>query len=149
MVRNKMETSKKGYREDLKQFFRSKMEANVARYYNICDILWQYESREFEFKGIKRGTRFYKPDFYLFVYDQWIEVKGYFRRIDKIKFRRFKKYYPEEFKKLRFVIPDPYARDKSNGEIMVFLCDDLGIDFKDIESYKEMEKFGSMIPDWE
>ena len=142
-----MEISKKGFRKDLKKFFRSKMEANVARYYS--KIHWEYEGQEFEFKGIKRGNRFYRPDFYLPAYDLWIEVKGYFRPGDKTKLRRFKRYFPEEFKKLRFVIPDKYAKDKANGEIMDFLLDDLKINFEDIEDYKEMEKFGSMIPEWE
>jgi len=143
------EVAKGGYRKDLKQFLRSKMEANCARYYKYIGEIYIYEYKEFEFKGIKRGTRFYKPDFYLPTWDSWIEIKGYFRRIDKIKLRRFKKYYPKEFKKLRFVIPDKYARDKANGEMISFLVGDLGIKFQDIESYKEMEKFGSMIPNWE
>ena len=143
-----MGVAKGGYREDLKQYFRSKMEANVARYFNWMKISWKYEPKEFEFKGIKRGTRFYKPDFYLPFYDRWIEVKGYFRKTDKIKLRRFKRYYPEEFKKLRFIIPDPYARDKANGEIMIFLLDDLGVDFKDIESYEYYGRFNTLIR-WE
>lgn len=125
------------------------MEANVARYYIWMKVAWEYEPKEFEFKGIKRGNRFYKPDFYLPVYDLWIEVKGYFRRQDKIKLRRFKKYFPEEFKKLRFIIPDKYARDKANGEIMAFLMDDLEIRFELVEDYKYMGRFGSMIPEWE
>jgi len=144
-----MEVSKKGYREDLKQFFRSKMEANICRYYIWIKMPWQYEIREFEFKGIKRGMRFYKPDFYLPTEDNWVEVKGWFRKNDKTKLRRFKKFYPKEFAKLKFIIPDPYARDVKNGEAIQFLCDDLGIKFEDIESYKEMEKLGSMIPGWE
>ena len=144
-----METSKKGYRKDLKQFFRSKMEANVARYYGFFDTMYFYESNEFEFLGIKRGTRFYKPDFYLPLTDVFIEVKGWFRKVDKTKIRRFKKYFPECFKKLRFIIPDKYARSKANGEMIAFLVDELGIKFQDIESYEHMERFGSMIPGWE
>lgn len=149
-----MEIAKGGYRKDLKQFMRSKMEANCARYYKYFNIGYCYEYEEFEFKKIKRGTRFYLPDFYLYdsqtlEFLKLIEVKGWFRKTDKTKLKRFKKYYPEEFKKLRFVIPDKYARSKANGEMIQFLCDILGIQFKDIESYKEMEKFGSMIPGWE
>ena len=141
--------AKGGYRKDLKQYFRSKMEANMARYYNYFGVVWQYEKWEFEFKGIKRGSRFYKPDFYLPILELHIEVKGWFRETDKTKLKRFKKYFPVEFEKLRFVILDKYARDKANGEMISFLVDDLGIKFQDIESYKEMEKFGSMIPNWE
>ena len=142
--------AKGGYRKDLKQYFRSKMEANVARYYTYIDVNWFYEPREYKFEKIKRGSRYYKPDFYLAAPKRLlIEVKGWFRPEDKTKLRRFKKYYPEEFEKLRFIIPDKYARDKANGEMIAFLIDDLGIKFQDIESYKEMEKFGSFIPNWE
>jgi len=144
-----MEVAKGGYRKDLKKFFRSKMEANICRYYIWIKMPWQYEPKEFEFKGIKRGTRFYKPDFYLPTFGTWIEVKGYFRRTDKIKLRRFKKYYPEEFKKLVFIIPDPYERSVKNGESIQFLCDDLGIKFEDIESYKEIESQEGFILGWE
>lgn len=144
-----MEISKKGFRKDLNKFFRSKMEANVARYYNYAGILWRYEYREFEFKGIKRGSRFYKPDFYLTILDQWSEVKGWFRRTDKTKLRRFKKYFPREFRKLYFIIPDKYARSKENGEMIKFLCEDLKVDFELIASYKEMEQWSKLIPGWE
>ena len=144
-----MHIAKGGYREDLKQYFRSKMEANICRYYIWIKMPWQYEPREFEFKEIKRGTRFYKPDFYLPTFDNWVEVKGYFRRVDKIKLRRFKKYYPDEFKKLRFIIPDPFGCNKTNGETIKFLCDDLGIRFGEIESYKQMEAQKGFIPGWE
>ena len=144
-----MEVAKGGYRKDLKKYFRSKMEANVARYYRYIGELYIYEYWEFEFKGIKRGSRFYKPDFFLAVVNRWIEVKGRFGDSDKTKLRRFKKYYPEEFAKLKFIIPDKYARSKDNGEMIKFLCDDLGIDFEEIISYKEMEKYGGLIPGWE
>ena len=145
-----MEVAKGGYRKDLKQYFRSKMEANIARYYGYIGELYIYEYREFEFKTIKRGQRYYKPDFYLPASDSWVEVKGgYLRPQDKTKLRRFKKYYPEEFAKLRFIIPDKYARDKANGEMIKFLCDDLGIVFEEIISYKEMEKYSKLIPGWE
>jgi len=144
-----MEIAKGGFRKDLKRFFRSKMEANICRYYIWIKMPWMYEHKEFEFKGIKRGTRFYKPDFYLPTFDNWIEVKGYFRRIDKIKLRRFKRYFPEEFKKLRFIIPDKYAKSKANGEMIEFLCDDLGIEFEEIENYKQIEAQKGFIPGWE
>ena len=144
-----MRTAKGGYREDLKHFFRSTWEANIARYYKYIGESYIYEYKEFEFKGIKRGSRFYKPDFFLVVVNRWVEVKGWFRKLDKTKLKRFKKYYPEEFARLKFIIPDKYARDKANGEMIKFLCDDLGIDFEEIISYKEIEKYGGLIPGWE
>lgn len=141
---------KGGFRKDLNCYFRSKWEANLARYWNFIKVPWEYEPKEFEFKTIKKGSRFYKPDFYLPKIDEYIELKGYFTASDKTKLRRFKKYYPEEFKKLRFVIEDPFARSKENGEVMKFLLDDLDKEFINIISYKEIkEKLGTLIPSWE
>jgi len=145
-----MEVAKGGYRKDLKQFFRSKWEANLARYYRYIGEFYIYEYMEFEFKTIKRGQRYYKPDFYLPASDSWVELKGFFRASDKTKLRRFKKYYPEEFARLRFIIEDPYARTKANAEVLNFLMDDLKIDFSEIESYNSIEKaLGKLIPNWE
>jgi len=146
-----MNIAKGGYRKDLKQYFRSKMEANVARYFNLRECKWEYEPIEYCFDKIKRGQRYYKPDFIIYYLNTHflIEVKGYFRLEDKTKLRRFKKYYPEEFTKLKFIIPDKYARSKANGEMIKFLCDDLGIDFEVILSYKEIEEYGKLILGWE
>ncbi len=142
--------TKGGFRKDLDCYFRSKWEANLARYYNFVGIRWQYEPEEFEFKTIKRGSRFYKPDFYLPETDEYIELKGYFTASGKTKLRRFKKYYPEEFKKLRFVVEDPFSKSKENGEVIKFLLDDLDIGFIDIISYKVIRnKLGELIPGWE
>ena len=144
-----MHIARGGIRPDLKQYFRSKMEANTARYYNFAGVKWIYEFKEFEFDGIKRGNRFYKPDFFLPVADLYLEVKGYFRPGDKTKLRRFKKYHPEEFAKLRFVIPNKYSRSKANGIAVGFLLSDLRIDFSKIISYMGMEKYKGLIPGWE
>ena len=144
-----MHIAKGGIRPDLKQYFRSKMEANIARYYNYTGVKWIYEYKEFEFKNIKRGQRYYKPDFYLPVSETYIEVKGYFSPGDKTKLRRFKKYYPEEFNKLMFVVPDKYSRSKANGKVIGFLMGDLKIDFSKIISYKGIENYRGLIPGWE
>ena len=138
-----------GFRKDLGIYVRSKMEANSLRYYKFIKVKYVYEPREFEFLKIKRGSRFYKPDIYLPEQDKLIEVKGFFTAGDKTKLRRFKKYYPGEFAKLEFIIPDKYSRSKANGEMIKFLCDDLGIDFNDIINYKEIEEHGKLIPGWE
>jgi len=144
-----MHIAKGGFRKDLKQYFRSKCEANIARYYKYIGEFYIYEYKEFEFKTIKRGQRYYKPDFYLPASDLWVEVKGFLGTSDKTKLMRFKKYYPEEFVKLKFIIPDKYSRLKANGEMIKFLCDNLGIDFEEIISYKEIEKYSKLIPGWE
>jgi len=143
--------AKGGYREDLKQYFRSKMEANIARYFNLRECKWKYEPVEYFFNKIKRGQRYYKPDFMIYYLDTYFlfEIKGYFRPEDKTKLRRFKKYYPEEFSKLKFIIPDKYSKSKANGKMIKFLLDDLGIDFNEILNYKDMEKYSALIPGWE
>lgn len=84
-----------GKREDLgNTYFRSSMEANIARYYNFLGIEWQYEPCEFEFP-IKRGIRFYKPDFYLPATDTYIECKGWMDAKSKTKLKRMEKYHPD------------------------------------------------------
>lgn len=84
-----------GRRPDLgNMFFRSKWEANIARYYNFIKVEWEYESKEFEFP-IKRGMRFYKSDFYLKATDVYVEVKGWMDKKSQTKLKRMKKYYPD------------------------------------------------------
>lgn len=148
--------SKSGIRKDLGIYLRSRWEANLGRYYNYIGVKWLYESKIFYFnesplikRKIKRGTLSYTPDFYLFDIDILIEIKGFFRPQDITKLKRFKKYYPEEFKKLRFIIYNKYSRSKANGEMIKFLCDDLGINFNDIINYKEIEKYSRLILGWE
>jgi hypothetical protein len=63
------------------------------------DILgWEFESDTFEFVGIKRGTRFYTPDFKVFALDgswKYQEIKGWMDKKSKTKLRRMSKYYPQ------------------------------------------------------
>jgi hypothetical protein len=92
-----------GFREDLKCYFRSCWEANYARYLNWLKEKkqiksWEYESETFEFKNIKRGNRFYTPDFKIFYNDGRIErheVKGYMDARSFTKLKRMKKNFPE------------------------------------------------------
>jgi hypothetical protein len=94
---------KRGYRDDLPGiFFRSKWEANIARYYNylmsIGEIdLWEYEPETFWFKAIKRGVRSYMPDFRITENQKkyYVEVKGWMDNRSKTKLKRMKKYYPD------------------------------------------------------
>ena len=92
-----------GKRADLNnQFFRSSWEANYARYLNLlikqgCILRWEYEPDEFEFIKIKRGNRYYKPDFKVFYSDgsyEYHEVKGYYDKTSLTKLKRFRKYFP-------------------------------------------------------
>ena len=94
---------KQGKREDLGGLYvRSSWEANYARYLNwlisIGEIdRWEYEPDEFEFTEIKRGTRFYLPDFKVFIGAEveYHEVKGWMDKKSKTKLKRMAKYYPE------------------------------------------------------
>ena len=85
-----------------KIYFRSKWEANYARYLeflkankNIAD--WEHEPETFWFEKIKRGVRSYLPDFKVTNLDgthHWVEVKGYMDSRSATKIKRFAKYHP-------------------------------------------------------
>jgi len=97
-------TWKAGWREigGVRKFYRSRWEANYARYLQwlkeknqIQD--WQHEPETFWFENIKRGARTYLPDFRVVEMDGSVvfhEVKGWMDDKSKTKLRRMKKYYP-------------------------------------------------------
>lgn len=93
-----------GKRQDLgNRYFRSSWEANWARYLNWMVARreiqsWVYEPDTFEFKDIKRGSRFYTPDFRITNFDgaiEYHEVKGWMDPRSATKLRRFAKRYPD------------------------------------------------------
>jgi hypothetical protein len=101
---NPYSRTKSGKRKDIGNiYFRSAWEANIARYYNYLNIKWEFEPKRFVFDTIKRGSVSYLPDFYLPEKDKWIEVKGWMDAASKTKIKRFKKYYPEEYKKFELI----------------------------------------------
>lgn len=85
-------------------YFRSRMEANYARYLNLLVragkiASWEYEPHEFVFEKITRGTRTYKPDFKVVKLDgshEWHEVKGWMDPKSKTKLDRMARYFPAE-----------------------------------------------------
>lgn len=92
-----------GKRSDLNGLYvRSSYEANYARWLNFLKERkeikdWQYEPDTFEFTKIKRGGRFYTPDFKLFLNDETVEyheVKGWDYPKGITKRKRMAKYYP-------------------------------------------------------
>jgi len=104
LMQTNRHTNHIGKREDLNNLFvRSSWEANYARYLNWLVGLgeiksWEYEPEEFEFKTIKKGNRFYIPDFKVTNNDgsiEYHEVKGYMDADSKTKLKRMAKYYPE------------------------------------------------------
>ncbi len=91
-----------GRRKDLNnQFFRSSWEANYARYLNWLVAhgnleKWEYETEIFPFP-VRRGSRFYTPDFKIFNNDgtiEYHEIKGYMDQPSRTKIKRMKKYHP-------------------------------------------------------
>jgi hypothetical protein len=98
--------SKQGWRTigGQKAFFRSKQEANYARWLEFQkqrNIIkdWQHEPKTFWFEGIKRGINNYTPDFMVTFPDdkiEWHEVKGWMDSRSKTKIKRFLKYHPTE-----------------------------------------------------
>jgi len=101
--------TKSGFRKDLNLNMRSNWEANTARIMNLYKIKFEFEPKVFSFP-IKRGTKSYTPDFFLTSTKEWMEIKGYLDDKSKLKIKRFKKYYPQEFDKLIFVI-SKYSSD--------------------------------------
>lgn len=99
-----MAGTKSGKRKDLGIFVRSAWEANYARFLNFLKDRgeikdWKYESKTFEFLGIKKGTRFYTPDFEVTGKDDSIEyheVKGYRHPQGETALKRMKIYHPKE-----------------------------------------------------
>ncbi len=61
-------------------YFRSRLEARWAVFFDALDIQWEYEKEGYEFSD---GTR-YLPDFWLPVQKRWIEIKGEIETKDEI-----------------------------------------------------------------
>lgn len=95
--------AKSGKRSDLGgQYFRSRYEANYARYLNFIIqndksiTRWEFEPETFEFKKIKKGTRFYTPDFKVYFSDghlEYHEIKGWDYPKGRTARKRFAKYF--------------------------------------------------------
>lgn len=93
-----------GRRPDLdNRYFRSRWEANYARYLNGqvargAVAGWEYESKTFWFESIRRGTRSYTPDFKVLYRDryEWHEVKGWMDPKSATRLKRMRRFYPDE-----------------------------------------------------
>lgn len=98
-----------------KKFYRSRWEANYARYLEYRkqkgEVLeWQHECETFWFEGIARGCVSYLPDFKVTLADgsiEYHEVKGWMDDRSKTKIKRMAKYHPD----VKLVIIDkvPYT----------------------------------------
>jgi hypothetical protein len=85
-----------------RKFYRSRWEANYARYLEFLKQQgkikdWKHEPKTFWFEGIKRGCVSYLPDFLVIENDgseAYHEVKGWMDDRSKTKIRRMAKYFP-------------------------------------------------------
>lgn len=104
---NSRETTswKAGWREigGQRRYFRSRWEANYARYLQLLAEegkirSWEHEPQTFIFEDILRGSRTYLPDFRIVDVAGNItfhEVKGWMDSRSRTKIARMAKYYPE------------------------------------------------------
>lgn len=73
----------------------SSWEVKTAKYLDDCSFNWKYSNEKY----ILSNNTTYTPDFH--IYDEnhklkyIIEVKGYFRESNRLKFKLFKKNYPD------------------------------------------------------
>ena len=112
-----------------KIFYRSRWEANYARYLEWLRSLgeiasWEHEAKTFWFEGIKRGCLSYLPDFRVVNKDggeEYHEVKGWMDARSKTTINRMRIYHP-------------------NVKLIVI----------DSKGYKAIQrKVRSIIPNWE
>lgn len=137
---NAFQRTRTGFRADIDVVCRSGWEANVLRVLKAYNIPFEFEPNVFYFP-IKRGTRAYTPDILLTDTGEWIEVKGYFDDASRIKLKRFKKYYPEEFALLTMIIGKSSKRARQ-------ICLELGV--PTVLYYEDISKqFKDQISNWE
>lgn len=130
-----------GKRKDLDQFCRSGWEANTLRWLKHQGIPYKYEPKVFPFLDVKHGTTSYCPDIFVPSDNVWIEIKGMLDGKSKTQIRRFKKYYPEEFKKLRAIVGSPNTKAAKFFESM-------GVPI--LAYYNNMNReFKNVISNWE
>lgn len=129
-------------------FLRSAWEANTYRFIRqLPEVKFiEVEPHTFSFApfGILKGTVSYTPDMRVHFKNGdyiWVEIKGYIDRQGKTKIRRFKKYYPEDAKKLHVVV----GSNKTTSA-KFFASEDIPVLFYYGEVKKEYSK---TIPNWE
>jgi hypothetical protein len=72
-------------------WMRSSWEVAFAYWLDNSGVRWQYESKRF---CLGKG-RFYTPDFYLPVQNEYVELKGWLTKKDEKKIELFRKLYPD------------------------------------------------------
>lgn len=128
-------TWKCGWREigGKRKYFRSRWEANYARYLEFLKvnkeiIEWEHEPEVFWFDGIKRGCVSYLPDFRVTELNNKLtyhEVKGWMDERSKTKIKRMAIYHPE----IKLIIIGA-AWFRSNGRKLQLIIKDWECDNK-------------------
>lgn len=137
---NAYQYTRTGYRSDIEMNVRSSWEANLVRVLKMYKIEFEFEPTVFPFP-IKRGTKGYTPDFLLTRNNEWIEVKGYLDDKSKIKLKRFKRYFPDEFNTLTCVI------SKYSNEAKSFMAE---LEVPHIIFYEEIrDEYSQYLINWE
>ncbi len=144
--------SKVGMRDDLGIFLRSSWEANMMRLFKSGLTKFnspEYEPTTFSFTQWEkpRGSALsYTPDFKVKKGKRefYVEVKGnWLRGPDRVKLKRFKKHYPEEFKRLIAIV------SSKNTKTAQFF-QELGLKPSQILEYNQFKKlYSKQIPAWE
>ena len=128
--RSRKHEYKKGIRKDLGLYnFRSSWEANVARFFNLKGIHWEYEPEFFRINDpVYPHIKYYLPDFKVKISKDctyYVEVKGYMDRDSWVKIKNFRK---------------DYCGTSSRVKLNVIGS----------SSYKKIEKlYSKKIPNWE
>lgn len=140
---------KRGVRPDLGEMhFRSAREANVARYFNLLGLQWEYEPDKFVFEGYTTAPVCYTPDFKVLERNRWwyVEVKGHWRGTDREKLRRLKKQHPDAFSRIWIITSFPRNEKGQRAEAMLRR---ISTGFR-MTDYRALSKqLAGVIPDWE
>lgn len=92
--------------------FYSTWEANIARTFNLVNIIWEYAPKIFDL-----GTHTYRPDFYLPQYDIYIEVKNFMNAYSLKRDQLFRQRYP--LLKLEIISKKEYQEIESNYKPLI------------------------------
>jgi len=103
----KASKGKNGVRQDIDPNinFYSTWEANMARVYNLVGIKWQYSPKIFDL-----GEHTYRPDFYLPIFETFVEVKNYLGEYSLMRDTLFRQKYPNT--RLELILKKHYLEIK-------------------------------------
>ena len=65
-------------------------ELNVAKYLDKINVKWQRNTKRFKYTNLSDNISTYCPDFYIYDWNTYLEVKGYETQLDKCKWKQFK-----------------------------------------------------------